>query len=204
MIRVEIVNRCPIYVSGLVSELTSGGIQVLGSRVTTTGELSWRADVYLVEPEAVAQTTLAAFVGAAEHIAPVLLLGAEADPHRLGRYAESGAAGYLDWRVSAEVLVSAVRAVANGKRYWVAADAPAGRDEDGARGQHGELSPRERQVLRQIARGLTHSQVARRLSISPHTVDTYVKRIRSKLEVGNKAELTRAAVLGQHDLERAA
>ena len=58
------------------------------------------------------------------------------------------------------------------------------------------LSEREEQVLRQIAHGLTHGQIATRLGISPHTVDTYVKRIRAKLGVGNKAELTRVALLG--------
>ena len=57
------------------------------------------------------------------------------------------------------------------------------------------LSGREEQVLRQISRGLTHGQIATRLGISPHTVNTYVKRIRAKLGVGNKAELTRAALL---------
>ncbi|HWH00130.1 MAG TPA: helix-turn-helix transcriptional regulator [Pilimelia sp.] len=56
------------------------------------------------------------------------------------------------------------------------------------------LSGRERQVLGCIANGFTHHQTARKLGISPHTVDTYIKRIRGKLGVGNKAELTRAAV----------
>jgi DNA-binding CsgD family transcriptional regulator len=60
------------------------------------------------------------------------------------------------------------------------------------------LSARERQVLHYIACGYTHGQAARRLGISPHTVDTYVKRIRAKLAVGNKAELTRAAMLGRY------
>lgn len=60
------------------------------------------------------------------------------------------------------------------------------------------LSTREHQVLQQIALGLTHHQIGRRLGISQHTVDTYVKRIRAKLGLGNKAELTRAALaLGQ-------
>jgi len=59
------------------------------------------------------------------------------------------------------------------------------------------LSGRELQVLRQISRGLTHGQIATRLGISPHTVDTYVKRIRAKLGVGNKAELTRIALDGR-------
>lgn len=56
------------------------------------------------------------------------------------------------------------------------------------------LSGRERQVLLCIGEGYTHDQTARRLGISSHTVDTYVKRVRSKLGLGNKAELTRAAL----------
>ncbi|MGI5203985.1 response regulator transcription factor [Spirillospora sp. CA-108201] len=45
-----------------------------------------------------------------------------------------------------------------------------------------------------MADGYTHGQIARHLGISRHAVDTYVKRIRGKLKLGNKAELTRAAV----------
>ncbi|AZQ32390.1 response regulator transcription factor [Streptomyces cyaneochromogenes] len=60
--------------------------------------------------------------------------------------------------------------------------------------QPAALSVRERQVLTGIAKGLTHDQIANRLRISRHTVDTYVKRVRRKLGLGNKAELTRAAV----------
>jgi DNA-binding CsgD family transcriptional regulator len=56
------------------------------------------------------------------------------------------------------------------------------------------LSGREATVLRFVARGLTHEQIGRRMGISRHTVDTYVKRVRAKLGVGNKAELTRAAL----------
>jgi DNA-binding NarL/FixJ family response regulator len=57
------------------------------------------------------------------------------------------------------------------------------------------LSARESQVLVHVARGLTHGQIATRLGISPHTVDTYVKRIRTKHGIGNKAELTRFALV---------
>lgn len=56
------------------------------------------------------------------------------------------------------------------------------------------LAPREEEALALIARGLTHGQVATRMGISRATVDTYVERIRAKLQVGNKAELTRAAL----------
>ncbi|WP_299693476.1 LuxR family transcriptional regulator [uncultured Tateyamaria sp.] len=57
----------------------------------------------------------------------------------------------------------------------------------------GELSPRERQILRWIARGKSNSVIAEILSVSPHTVDTLVRRIFSKLGV---ADRTTAAIQG--------
>jgi DNA-binding CsgD family transcriptional regulator len=55
------------------------------------------------------------------------------------------------------------------------------------------LSPREEEVLHYLASGFTHDQVARRIGVSRHTVDTYVKRLRTKLDAGNKAQLVNAA-----------
>jgi two-component system, NarL family, nitrate/nitrite response regulator NarL len=57
-----------------------------------------------------------------------------------------------------------------------------------------DLSAREEQTLELIARGFTHAQVATRMGVRKATVDTYVERIRGKLQLGNKAELTRAAL----------
>ena len=56
------------------------------------------------------------------------------------------------------------------------------------------LAPREIETLRWIALGFTQSQIATRMGLSQATVNTYAKRIRSKLNVGNKAELTRLAI----------
>lgn len=56
------------------------------------------------------------------------------------------------------------------------------------------LTPREEETLGYIARGFTHGQTARRMGVSRATVDTYVKRIRQKLCLGNKADLTRKAI----------
>jgi two-component system invasion response regulator UvrY len=61
-----------------------------------------------------------------------------------------------------------------------------------------DLTPREVQTLRAVALGLTHGQVARRLGLTEATVNTYVKRIRAKLNAGNKAELTRIAIERGH------
>ena len=56
------------------------------------------------------------------------------------------------------------------------------------------LAPREAETLRLLAAGLTHGQIARRMNLTEATVSTYVKRIRIKLNVGNKADLTRKAI----------
>jgi DNA-binding NarL/FixJ family response regulator len=56
------------------------------------------------------------------------------------------------------------------------------------------LAPREIETLRWIALGFTQSQIATRMGLSQATVNTYAKRIRSKLNAGNKAELTRLAI----------
>ncbi|WP_299772440.1 LuxR family transcriptional regulator [uncultured Tateyamaria sp.] len=56
-----------------------------------------------------------------------------------------------------------------------------------------DLSPRERQILRWIARGKSNSSIADILLLSPHTVDTLVRRIFSKLGVTDR---TTAAVKG--------
>ena len=54
------------------------------------------------------------------------------------------------------------------------------------------LTPREREVLGLVARGLTNRAIARVLSISPHTVKTHVDHVLAKLDVGDRTE---AAVL---------
>jgi DNA-binding NarL/FixJ family response regulator len=194
LIKVDIFDSTPVYTEGLVTVLTAGGLTVIATKSSATEGLSWRADVFLIDPFVVEETGLATFVADASHIAPVLLLVTGIDEDAVTRYVQAGVRGVADRRASCETIITATRTVANGGHFWGEAttDAPADHgDADGV-----GLSPRERQVLRQIARGLTHTQIAKRLGISRHTVDTYVKRIRSKLDLGNKAELTRAAILG--------
>ena len=56
-----------------------------------------------------------------------------------------------------------------------------------------QLTPREREVLRYIARGYAYKQVARQLSISVKTVETHVSAVLRKLQLSNRYELTRWA-----------
>ena len=56
-----------------------------------------------------------------------------------------------------------------------------------------QLTVREKEVLRLIARGYTYKEVAKRLSISVKTVETHVSAVLRKLQLSNRHELTRWA-----------
>jgi DNA-binding CsgD family transcriptional regulator len=51
------------------------------------------------------------------------------------------------------------------------------------------LTLREHQVLEHLVDGATYQAIAHRLNLSPHTVDTYLRRIRSKTGVTNRTQL---------------
>lgn len=61
-------------------------------------------------------------------------------------------------------------------------------------GPHDSFTGREREVLSHIAAGRTYAATAHRLGLSPHTVDTYVRRIRAKSGICNRTELILLAV----------
>jgi DNA-binding NarL/FixJ family response regulator len=56
-----------------------------------------------------------------------------------------------------------------------------------------QLSPREQQVLRLIARGYTYKEVARDLTISAKTVESHVSSVLRKLQLSTRHELTKWA-----------
>ena len=56
-----------------------------------------------------------------------------------------------------------------------------------------QLTPREREVLRYIARGYTYREVAGELHLSVKTVETHVSAVLRKLQLSNRYELTRWA-----------
>ena len=110
---------------------------------------------------------------------------------------EAGADGYVTKQSSDETFVAAVAAVASGAFYLSSQLADIMQAESRRRasaGQDPKLSQREEEAIRLIAEGFTHAQAARRMGVSVSTFDTYVKRVRHKLRLGNKAELTRLAL----------
>ncbi|KIL35972.1 chemotaxis protein CheY [Cohnella kolymensis] len=56
-----------------------------------------------------------------------------------------------------------------------------------------ELTPREREILQEVARGQTNKEVAASLRLSEHTVKNHLKNILQKLHLDNRVQLTRYA-----------
>lgn len=196
MIRTDILVSSPVYLVGLLQILSSAGITVVAARTSPDEQPSGLADAALIDADALPRPDDLGHISDTARSMAVLVLDNEAGRTDGAEFLAAGATGVVNKGASGERLVEAVRAVASGiPVYGDEVEAPAGVERVESPYHH--LSEREDQVLREISRGLTHGQIATRLGISPHTVDTYVKRIRSKLGVGNKAELTRAALLGR-------
>ena len=111
----------------------------------------------------------------------------------------AGARGYVTKSISGPDLSDAVRRVAEGDAVFsprlagfvldaFAATVPA--PEDPALDQ---LTPREAEVMRLLARGYAYKEVARRLSISIKTVETHASSVLRKLQLSNRHELSRWA-----------
>lgn len=184
----------------LAGILNNEGIRVLATRNAPLQHPDWLVDVSIVDPLTLPPDEAVSYVSGLARFIKVLLLtnslAHDIDDPAVLDLKHAGAVGVVSKCQEADVIIDAVRTVATGAK-WVGSE-PVGcsAPEDAEDRLSAVLSRREEQVLRQISGGLTHSQVARRLGISQHTVDTYVKRIRAKLQLGNKAELTRAAFMG--------
>lgn len=196
MIRTDLLIKSPLFLVGLSQTLTAAGIRIVAVRTSPFEDPSWLADAALIDAAAIPwPDDLTVITEAAKCMSVLVLTHEAAGDHDL--YLRAGAMGVVSKAESGENIVKAVQMVASGTRVSPNETKLPLTGDDRAQASGYQLSEREEQVLRQIAHGLTHGQIATRLGISPHTVDTYVKRIRSKLGVGNKAELTRAALLGQ-------
>lgn len=112
----------------------------------------------------------------------------------------AGARGYVTKTISSDELASAIARVRDGDAVFsprlagfvldaFAGDAPPTMTDP----EMDQLTPREREVMRLIARGYTYKEIARRLSLSIKTVETHVSAVLRKLQLSSRHELTRWA-----------
>jgi DNA-binding NarL/FixJ family response regulator len=127
----------------------------------------------------------------------IALSGCHTSEH-VHRALRAGARGYVSKSSAGSDLVAAVKAVIAGDQYISPGIMPVTVETQGDRSRSTRtcehLSEREFAVLRFLVDGLSSSQIATRLSVSPKSVDTYRHRLMVKLGVANRAELIRVAV----------
>jgi DNA-binding NarL/FixJ family response regulator len=132
----------------------------------------------------------------------VLILPRYAEEELVARCMQAGAAGYVLKDVPASQLVYAIQAVSRGGRY-MSPEALKGVVEHYAFGspraetRYDLLTAREREVLKLFAEGLSAKQVAARLDLSVKTVDVHKTNLMRKLDLHDRAELIKWAVLNR-------
>lgn len=112
----------------------------------------------------------------------------------------AGARGYVTKSITGDELAAAIRRVADGDAVFsprlagFVLDAFAGSaDVPVVDEELDRLTPREREVMRLIARGYTYKEVAKELFLSVKTVETHVSSVLRKLQLSNRNELARWA-----------
>jgi len=145
--------------------------------------------------------------------AKCLALSVSDDPEDVIAVIRAGARGYVTKTISPTELVDAIRRVQEGDAVFsprlagFVLDAfanparPGGSSSGGAVPAAGapdaeldQLTPREREVLRHIARGYLYKEIAQRLGISVKTVEAHVSAVLRKLQLSTRHELSRWAV----------
>lgn len=106
------------------------------------------------------------------------------------RAIEAGAQGYVLKNTTGDKLIPALRAVAAGQK-WIPKEIAT---RLASRNLFEDLTPRELQVLEQMAKGLANKEIADVLKITGHTVKDHLKSILGKLHVADRTEAVTVAL----------
>ena len=142
--------------------------------------------------------------------ARVLILSASGEHRDVLEAVKAGATGYLVKSASRQELIDAVRRVAAGDSVFTPGLAglvlgefrrmnEGGADEEPE--PENDLTARETEILKMVAKGMGYKQIAERLVLSHRTVQNHVQNTLRKLQMHNRVELTRYAIERGLDVE---
>lgn len=204
-IRVMVVDDHPMWREAVERDLVAEGFEVVATAATGTEAINrFRAtrpqvvvlDLQIPEPSGVEVT---ASVLASEPSSRVLILSASGEQDDVLAAVKAGATGYLVKSASREELVAAVRRVAAGDSVFTPGLAALvlgefRRMDKPATPPGEQLTDRETEILKMVAKGLSYKQIAERLVLSHRTVQNHVQNTLRKLQMHNRVELTRYAI----------
>jgi DNA-binding NarL/FixJ family response regulator len=200
-VRILIADDHPLFRKGLRTLLESEpGFEVIGE--ATTGEEAieiadtCHPDVILLDLKMPGKTGFEAAreVRARSPHIHILVVTLFEDDESIFAALRAGARGYVLKDTSEEEMLRAIRAVASGEAIFSPGVASrmigffASSREELPQDIFSDLTNREREILELIARGVTNTSIADRLSISLKTVRNHVSNIYSKLQVVDRAQ----------------
>ena len=204
MIRVFVVDDHQLFRSGVKAELGSR-VSIVGDAADVESALEGirtsRPDVVLLDVHLPGGGGRAILEALRDELTATryLALSVSDAAEDVIAVIRAGAGGYVTKTIEPDELVTAIERVHAGDAVF--SPRLAGFVLDAFRGdlpipadpEIDQLSARERDVLRLIARGYTYKEVARRISVSPRTVETHVSSVLRKLQLSNRHELTQWA-----------
>ncbi len=203
--RVVLVDDHGLFRAGVRSEL-DGLVDVVGEAATVDEAVALihreRPDVVLLDvhmPGGGGRAVIEA-VGATHPEVKFLALSVSDAAEDVIGVIRAGARGYVTKTISPPDLAAAIRrvqaddAVFSPRLAGFVLDAFHGDLTGVVDPELDQLTAREREVLRHIARGFTYKEVARRLHLSVKTVETHVSSVLRKLQLSSRHELSRWAV----------
>jgi DNA-binding NarL/FixJ family response regulator len=206
-IRVFLVDDHELFLSGVRSELDDERFHIVGEAgdvaAAVVGIRRSTPDVVLMDvhmPGGGGQAVIEAVAPTSPTVRFLALSVSDAAEDVIA-VIRAGARGYVTKTISATDLAGAIERVHDGDAVFsprlagFVLDAFAGEPPRNHPGdpELDRLTPREREVLRYIARGYAYKQVARELHISIKTVETHVSAVLRKLQLSSRYELTRWA-----------
>jgi DNA-binding NarL/FixJ family response regulator len=207
-LRVMVVDDHPMWREAVAGDLEAAGFSVVATASTGTEAINrFRAtrpqvvvlDLQIPPPAGVEVT---ATVLQDDPSARVLILSASGEQDDVLEAVKAGATGYLVKSASREELIAAVRRVSVGDSVFTPGLAGLvlgefrrmAQDPGPATPPGEQLTERETEVLKMVAKGMSYKQIADRLVLSHRTVQNHVQNTLRKLQLHNRVELTRYAI----------
>ena len=215
-LRVMVVDDHPMWREAVERDLQNSGFDVVAVAADGNQAIArFRAarpqvvvlDLQIPGPGGVEVT---ADVLAHDPSARVLILSASGEHADVLEAVKAGATGYLVKSASRQELLDAVRRVAAGDSVFTPGLAGLvlgefRRMNEGGSAEEPEpendLTSRETEILKMVAKGMSYKQIADRLVLSHRTVQNHVQNTLRKLQMHNRVELTRYAIERGLDVE---
>lgn len=207
-ITVVVADDHPMWLDAVARDLTDAGFEVLAtaadgpSAVARTRAV--RPDVLVLDLNmpGMAGSEVCRALADLEVPTKVLVLSASAEHQDVLEAVKAGACGYLVKSAAREEVLDAVRSTAAGRAVFTPSLAglvlgefrrlAAGPAEE--KSPVPELTPRETEVLRLVAMGMSYKEIAAELVLSHRTVQNHVQNTLTKLQLHNRVQLVRFAI----------